>query len=560
MSVHLGGFFSGIDTTSIIQQLDALNRIPAANLQNDQLTIDDETSAFNAIASSLTQLKSAADALSDPDLFVAKSATSSNTGLGTVTADTNAIQTSFSLEVTQLATSSSRTGAKATQIPGNAAIASTVFGSDVVGTFTINGTQITLDGTETLNNGVGSIVDKINAVSGTTGVTASYDSGTGKFTLSSGGPAIVLATGSSSFLQDAELFNNGLGTVTSSNSVGRLDTNAALSAQSFAAALGANGTININGTAVTWTNTDKLQDVLNRITNNTDAVATYDSYTDKIVLTSKNRGANAITVTDTSGNLSAAFQLGATSTFAAGNTTKFKVNGGAVRESQDATLTADELGMTGVTVNTIATGTTQITVGSDTDSIKKSIDAFVSQYNATQNVIKSYTNINTDDLTRNGLLADNSIVNTLPLEIRTLAGSVFNASGSIRMLEDLGISGNSTDNTLTVSDSEKLQDALANHLDEIINMFTDPAMGLAAKMDDFIDAYATGPSAVISTAEQNLASQRKNLDDQIAAIYAQADAERKYLEAAFAAMDNQSAMTQQYSSFFGQINANSNKS
>ena len=73
------------------------------------------------------------------------------------------------------------------------------------GTFTVNGAQITIAGTDTLQ----SVLNKITtATSGA--VTASYDASTDEITLASSSPVVLgSATDTSNFLQAAQLYNNG---------------------------------------------------------------------------------------------------------------------------------------------------------------------------------------------------------------------------------------------------------------------------------------------------------------------------------------------------------------
>src|SRR6185503_19385116 len=84
------------------------------------------------------------------------------------------------------------------------------------GRFTVNGQQITIETTNSLQ-------DVFMAIETATGgnVTASYDSTTDSITLSSAGQIVLgSATDTSNFLRVAKLYNNGTGTITSSGSLG----------------------------------------------------------------------------------------------------------------------------------------------------------------------------------------------------------------------------------------------------------------------------------------------------------------------------------------------------
>lgn len=561
MSVSLGGFFSGLDTGSLIAQLTALNRQPIVTLQSQKAGLSEQSSAFNSIQSSLSTLRSRLTSLNDTNLYQSKAGTSSDNDIATVSVDSTATSSSTSINITQVATNSVLTGGrvagafvdtKLTAVPAVGDNISKILGvsdSTYDGTkFTVNNSQITLSSGETIT----SLLGKLNSVAG---VAASYDSSTGKFSLTSGS-TIVLGSGAdtSDFLQRAQLFNNGTGSITSSIGVGRVDATTSLTSNSFRSGLTPSaGTFNVNGVSVTYTAGDSLNTVLSNINNSAAGVtAVYDSYTDRVVLTSKNRGAQNITVTDGSSNIASALRLTSTdSAIAVGNATQFTVGSDpTVRQSEDQTLTAAELGLTGVTVTAVSAGTVNLTVAPDTDKIKKTIDDFVTQYNSAQNLIQSYTKIDTSDLTKNGLLATDSTVSFLPSTLRSSTTDVLRSTGTIRMLEDLGIVGNSTDNTLTASDSTKLLAALRDHQDEVVDLFTNATSGLEKRLGGILDSFSQSGIGVLAIRQNSITDQNKRIDEEIARIEAQVVAEEAFLKKQFAALDSVSGQSQQFSSFF----------
>lgn len=549
MAITLGGFFSGLDTQNIIAQLTAINRIPINNLEAEKAALDEQNSAFGFIKSSLENLKNQLAALDESEDFEKKAITSSDSTIGAATVDSTGVAGSYSLNITQVATSSIYTGAKARSVPTDADTVSDIFGSSASGTFLINGVEITLDGTETLNNGAGSVVDKINTAMAAASKTITASFASGNFTISDGSETILLAGGTSNFLEQAQLFNNGTTSVTSANPVGRLSAGTALSAQSLATSLNASGSIVINGTSVSYTDSDTLQEVLDRITlSDAGVTATYDSYSDKVLLTSNTRGANAITVADADGgNLSAALNLD-NGSLSIGNTTKFTVDGGATRESQDATLTASELGIGGVTFVASATGTTTLDVSVDTATIQSQIEGLIEQYNGTQNLIDSYVKINTDDPDQSGILASEGTLTFLPVDLRTaLGGAIYSSGTAIQTIEDIGIRGNSSDNTISLSDSTELADALKNHLDEVIALFTDSSNGIVARLESQLDAYGTGFNSIIDVKQDSIVDQKEFIDREIDLLELRVEAERTYLESSFALLESAQSQSSAFS-------------
>lgn len=561
MSVSLGGFFSGLDSSSLIQQLTQLSLQPAANLENSKAKLTEQSGAFDFVQTSLSSLKSKLTTLNDSAIYNGKAATTSDADIAAVSVDYTAASSSTTINITQVASNSivkggaisgSYVDTKLSAVPAATDDISKVLGTtdyDAT-TFTINNSTITLSTGETVN----SLLTKMNAVSG---VTASYNATTGTFSLSSGS-TILLGSGSdtSNFLQQAQLFNNGTGSVSSASGVGRLTSTSAFTSSDLRSGTAlSSGTFTVNGVSVAYSTADSLSTVLSNITNSSAGViATYDNYTDRVVLTSKNRGAQNITVADGTSNIATALRIKSTdSAITLGNSTKFTIGTDTtVRQSEDQTLSASELGLTGVSVTAIATGTVTINVSPDTDTIKKAIDDFVNQYNSAQNLVKSYVKIDTSDLTQNGLLANDSTVTYLPSTLRSATTAQLRTTGTIQMLEDLGITGNADDNTLTLSDSSKLLAALQDHSDEVIDLFTNATSGLAYRLGGILDSYVDTGTGSLAVRQNSITEEKKRMDDEIERIKARVAAEEVYLKNQFAALDSASAKAQQTSSFFSQ--------
>ncbi len=535
MSVTLGGFFSGMDTTSIINQLVAIQKIPITTLRKESVTLTSQNDAYGFLSSSMSSLKDKLTSLKDPELFRAVAASSSNTTVGTASADTTAVKGIVKIQVTAMSSQSSYLGSKLTSLPANGAVAaSSVFSSGFAGTVNVNGTQVTIADSDTLDQ----IASKLSVA----GVTAAYNSGTGKFEMAAASP-IILATGSSNFFQQSQLFNNGTSSVTSSTAIGRTDTSTVL---------GLSGDLTINGVNISSiTATDSLKDVLDKITGSeAGVIATYDNFTDQIRLTSKSRGSLDISV---SGADAAALQL-STGSLSVGSDTRFKVNDGMERISTDTTLDGDELGVSGLTFTALSEGVSTVSLGADTSKVKSALNSFVEQYNSLQNMVRDYTKVDPNNSFNNGVLANESSLTFLPSDLRSLLSMTY-GDGTYRMLEDLGIKGNSSDNTLTTVNDADLEKALNSNQDDLIEMFTDATNGFSAKMSVRLDAYATGTTSVVSTRQTYIKDRQTDIEEEIARIEAQVEAERQYLIAQFSAMESASGSNNQISSMLSGLSA-----
>lgn len=183
------------------------------------------------------------------------------------------------------------------------------------GTFTVNASTVTINEGDSLDT----IFSSISAATGGA-VTASYDSGTEKITLSSGA-AITLgdASDTSNFLSITHLSENATGSVSSKVSLGALDT--ALPSNNYHITANFNtaftaGNFTVGGNTVSILATDSLDDIFSKISAATsgDITASYDSTSKKISLISVSK--TPITLgdaTDTSNFLTVA-QLAANKT------------------------------------------------------------------------------------------------------------------------------------------------------------------------------------------------------------------------------------------------------
>lgn len=224
MDLSLSGLASNFDWKTLVSQLGDAERAPQLRLRSEQNTLNQRNNAYSSIKTQLLVLKSRVDALKDPDLYGTRSSSVTDSTIASVSASTDTPLGSIDLTITQLATSSKHVGA----IDAGRAISSTNDVSGVIisgagfstpvsaGTFTVNGHQVTIESSDTLQ----AVFDQISAQ--TNGeVTASYDSQTDRITLSGNGPIVLgSANDTSNFLQVSRLTNNGTGTITSAGNLG----------------------------------------------------------------------------------------------------------------------------------------------------------------------------------------------------------------------------------------------------------------------------------------------------------------------------------------------------
>lgn len=556
MSTNVTGLASGFDWSTMVDQLTEINRAPERVLQNDQSQIQALNSAYASLKTQLTTLKTKADALKDPTLYTGRLVTSSDTTTATAKVSDGAVAGNYIFQVTQLATSASLQGTSnvgkaldTTKTLNTAGFNTTI----TAGTFAINGKQITVEDTDTLD----SLISKINSTADI-GVNIAYSptGATDKLQITStNGQEVILgsATDTSNFLQAARLTTLSADkmTVTSSTELGSLNLTSTLGAANFATPVtnGSSGTTSfkINGVEITYDATQEtLGSILNKISGSTAGVlASYDSVNDRVMLTNKNTGDTGF-VLEEAGDGSQGNFLQATGlmggTIARGTNLKYTVNGGGELVSQSNTITEASSGIAGLSVTAIKENTpVTVSVTANTDKVKTAITDFVTEYNKTQGLIDTQSAITTNSSGKvtAGIMSNESEVASIATQLRSLSFASLTVSGStLSALSSLGINTGGYDNNLTLdTSSTALDDALQNNLTSLQNFFTDSTDGWATKMSVFLDKVS-GDNGSITTKQTLLTQQSTDLDTQIATIERTVLETKQQLTDSFVAMEN----------------------
>jgi flagellar hook-associated protein 2 len=557
--LSLSGLASGFDWKSVVDQLTQIARTPEQRLRIDQNKILQRNNAYGSISTQMQVVKNHLDDLNDPTLFGARTAQVGDSTIASATADSDTALGTYTFNFTQLATAAARQGTSnagaalnsSNDVSGlvlsNAAFASPI----TAGTITVNNKQITIDTSDTLKG----VFDKISAATGGS-VTGAYDASTDKITLSSASTITLgSATDTSNFLNAAQLGNNGTGTVTSRNTLGVVKQSGALNAANLTTAITDGGSgageFKINGVSISFSaSSDSVSDVLKRINDSAAGVtATYDSVNDRFTLTNKTTGDIGIAIEDVTGNFLPATGISG-GTLNRGKDLLYTINGGGQLVSHSNIITSDSSGLTGLSVTALKEGSsTTITVGADTTKMKKAITDFISEYNRAQSLIDSTTASSTDanGKVTAGLLAGESDAYSMASGLRShLSGG---GTGPIKFLADLGIDGSGTDNTLTLSDASKLDDALANNLSAVKDFFTNSTTGLATKLASYVDKITDTDTGLLKTKQDNLTKQSTTIDTQVSSMEKMVLANKDRLTAGFVAMETAQAKVNQQLQF-----------
>lgn len=514
-----------MDWKSIVSQLADVERAPEKQLQTEQATLTKRNTAYGNIKSALTTLKDKIDALKDTSLYGTRSTQSSDSTIATAAAASGTALGNYAINISQLATAATVRGSSKISSPissssdvsaviaGKAGFATTL----TPGVFSINGKQVTIASTDTLQ----SVFDQISTVTGGQ-VTASYNSDSDTISLdSSSAIRLGSATDTSNFLQVAHLSGNNSTSIISDAALGGINTSRGLSSANFSTAISDGGSgageFKINGVSIKFAANQAVTDVLTQISNSTAGVsASFDATRGQFVLTNKSTGDTNISMEDVTGNFLKASGLDS-GTLESGKNLIYTINGGGQTVNQSNIIKEATSGITGLSVTALKTGTVNITVGTDTSGIQAAVQDFVDQYNKVQGLIDTNTASSTDasGVVTAGTLADESD----PLEIatglrRTAYAPKQGATGAIKSLDDLGITTGGHDNNLTVSDSTKLTEALTNNLSAVQDLFTNATSGVAVQLSSFMDK-TIGDNGTLVAKQDNLTKQYSDLSNQI---------------------------------------------
>ena len=567
-SLAIAGLASGLNWQSIVTELAAAERAPETQWQSQETTLNNQNTAFTSISGDLTTLQMDVEYLQSASLYTGTSAQSSNTAIATAASQDGTPIGTYLFNISKLATASQingQSGISTILSPegdlANVTIGTAGFSTPVTaGTFTVNGAQITIASTDSLQQ----VFDNISSATGGE-VTASYDSTPSdpnydKITLTDNkGNNIVLgsAADSSNFLQAAGLYSNGGTSVTSLAALGHVQVSAGMSDSDLQTAIsdGGNGqgAFTINGVTINYdAGADSIQDVLDRINSSSAGVtASYDAQNNRFMLTNNTTGDVGISMQDNTGNFLAATGLSG-GTLATGNNLLYTLNGNQQQlVSESNTITSQSSNIDGLSVTALATTTADnpltVTVSSDTSSISTAIQQFVTDYNAVQSYIISQSGetTNSDGSVSADLLTGDTTTENIATNLRSTAFSAVSslaASGSaIQSLADLGITTNGQNNSVTL-DTNALNSALTSNLNAVQSLFTNansPLTQLNNYLNDTIgSANSTTPGTLtahqtdISTQSGDISTQISNLETKITSDTQQWDSEFQAMEQA----------------------------
>jgi flagellar hook-associated protein 2 len=188
----------------------------------------------------------------------------------------------------------------------------------------------------------------------------------------------------------------------------------------------------------------------------------------------------------------------------------------------------------GATLTLVATGTAEVKASFDNSTVAAPINNLVNAYNTLSDTLKQLTSYDSPGSANNGPLLGNTTVQNIISQVKVILGSrVSSASGTYNSLSQLGVSFDKK-GVLSV-DTDILNAALSADMTSVANVFNSTngiATQLNIKLKSYLDAKGT-----LSTQQDSLNAQLKQLTVDKAAVQTRLDASQKALTAQFNAMD-----------------------
>lgn len=552
---NVAGLASGFDWNSMVDQLMAIERVPQQRLRTEQTENTRKKDALEALKTKVEKLQTSSKDLKSSSLFNSKSAELSDESLNIkATASTSASKGNFEITVSALATATRRLGTTdvvTAMGDENSLISSLRLANDVSeGTFSVNGQEITIAATDSLQD----VFDAISiATAGV--VTASYDNVSDTIMLESASGQLELGAqeDTSNFLSAMKLFqleiaDGGSGTskVTSRSSLGVVDIADTVANSGIGGPVTGADTFYINGVAIDFdADTESVASIIERVNKSAAGVTmSFDSASDQFRIVNNETGAYSMNVADSGNGFLAA--LGLTGSADVGADLEFSIDGGATKTSRSNRLTEDVHGLKGVTVSASETGTQRVTIDTDSKELKTKINSFVAAFNDVQDYIQEKTKIevNDDEVTA-AVLAGNRELSSLDSKLRSFAfGAIEDlAGGTLFRLEHIGIDFISGTSKLEVKDSAKLDSALENNLSTLEQFFVGADDNFAGRLDSFLENFLKS-DGVMDTMSTTYTERNTAIDEQIKEMERRLEFKRATLESGFIAMEEAQSRTQ----------------
>ncbi|MDD3593153.1 MAG: flagellar filament capping protein FliD [Candidatus Gastranaerophilales bacterium] len=582
MSISFSGVGSGLDTSSWVEALVALEKQKLTSIQTKITNTETQQTALNTLKTKATTLKSTVKAFTDSniisafDIFNRKGVSVSETKYLTATASNNTALQNFNINIKQLATPTAATGQNSLGLIADTSTKIVELNNGVVNKGTvsvyINNKKSEFEVTkDTTVEDLFSWIDGLTEKEG-----SAFINSDGKFEMDLTDTDVTdVKLGASndtgnlwSFLSlNYEYDEEGdLTSLVSTKKLNQIKQEQPMvgNAANFATPVTA-GTFKIGDAEFTIDSSTSLNGLIYQINNNPDAnvTANYDAIENRLIIKSKDPGATTINIeagtsnfTQVAGLTTEAGELTAKSQ-SLGKNAIVEING-TTFETASNTLNEASTGIAGLTLNLLQTTPTDepvsVTVTNDTTELTSKIESFVKQYNELQTEVKKATASSGNFKYDSSL---NSMLNEITMNIMNIVpGLSANASSMSAIGVSTGKVTTDTDNVSTklVFDSAKFQEAMEQDPAGVKALFignaTTEITGVMQKLSTTLDNYLDIENGYFASKKESLESGVKTLNDRLKKKQSYLEAYQARLEKQFQQMDTYIAQLQSQSSYF----------
>jgi flagellar hook-associated protein 2 len=514
VNLGLSGLSSGIDTSTIITQLMAINKIPQDRLKLQQSTMQARLKALQGLQTELENLRDKADALRSPTLFSpTQTVDSSDSSKITAERVAGAGVGGTQVTVNRLASSQQRT------------YAYTPSGSNTTLDFG-NGDSITVLAGTTIDD----LVDQINAGTGLPVYAASITDPN-----NSNNKLLVLSSKTAGSGGDFSLASGNSAPLVEDTS--KAKAHAATSwthTFDYTADPSNPSTITINGNTVNIAANATIDDVVQAINGGSTGVTASKDSNGRLLLTSNTAGSAGNFTTSSTQLAEYGSGVAGTDSTLTNLNAKYQVDGGSWQYATSNTVT-DAIPGLKLTFKAASTDPVTITVGSpaaDKAAIKSAVHAFVDLYNANMDDINAKLAekpvigaTSASDAAKGMFFADSTLMG-IKDRLRTAITGTIGSDSTLNLMSQIGISTGSTTGDSTVNqdsingklvvDDDKLDSMLDSNPDGVRKLLgaTLGTNGFAQAIDGILNPEVQ-TSGDFDTLISQTNSQISDLTDQI---------------------------------------------
>ena len=554
MSMSISGLGSGFDINSWVNSLVSVKRSSLVTpLQSKLSTLESTNNAVSGLKGKYSKLQSSLQAFTDiiynssNDMWANTKINSSNSEYVEATSSGLVSAASVDVKVERVATATVASSYKS--LGAGADVKDTLFTSLANnqakdGTFSLfvdnKKYEIEIEETDKL----GDVIDKINnlgkekdeqgnIIEDSEGVlNATLENGvlsikpnneSSKLVLGSSGDTSNIVSALKLYDEDGNGFKSAYAISKVNTSVAMASEDSGLDAISFTGENNS-GTIKINGVEFSVDENTTLSSLISKINGNSDAhvKASYDSLTNKFILTATETGASNIALEEENTNLLNVLGL----TQGTGDDEKLQDGSQVLGNnaivyigenkiiSNSNTITGESSGIANLSIK-IKKPTTgvedipssvSLNVEPDYTKVKEALKTFVDAYNDVVSSTKSA--VGTD-----GSISHDSSLNSILNTIRNITTTSSENGGKYSMLSQIGITSSSSDPTKLEINDTKLEEALKGDFESVKMLFSDGYVD--EKNTGLFDKLLTNVNNILDSENGYFATKAQSLDSQI---------------------------------------------